>query len=219
MMHSWPTRHIVRLAILVCGATCCSLAAASSTSSGSNLATCTRARDAIACAVANGSEPWRALRRRPLRIPHLLARARCPRTSGRRANEFSPFGSAYALGSGPAFPMFDVVPPYDPNHEGFVRLYRQPDERLWSVKVLWIVDPHYEGPILVRGRSLRDTSRVRFNYGSPPSTELRVRGAKGDQPAWRQIPSLTRVLRSGCYGYQVDGVGFSSIAVFAARRQ
>lgn len=162
------------------------------------------------------SVSWPALRRR-LRIPHIRPGQPCPRTTGRHANEISPFGSAYALGSGPAYPLFDVQPPYDPNG-GSVRLVKPQFERWLYVKVLWIIAPNYTGPVLVRGRSLTSTARIRFNNQSPLSLELRIRAGKGSVEGWRQHPSATRVWRGGCYGYQIDGLSFSKIVVFAATR-
>jgi hypothetical protein len=54
--------------------------------------------------------------------------------------------------------------------------------------------------------------------GGRPYSEMRFPGT-ADTPAepWRIFPSYTRVRKhKGCYGYQIDGLTFSYIVVFAA---
>ena len=37
-----------------------------------------------------------------------------------------------------------------------------------------------------------------------------------DHGGWREWPSYTRVQTAGCFAYQVDGMGFSTVIVFRA---
>jgi hypothetical protein len=80
-------------------------------------------------------------------------------------------------------------------------------------KVLWAVDTAYRGPVLVRGRQLDGPNPLRFNRGVVPPRELQIPAS----PPPRGQPSFTRVRAPGCYGYQVDGVGFSYVIVFEAK--
>ena len=78
-------------------------------------------------------------------------------------------------------------------------------------KVLWIVEPRYRGPILIRGHQIGGKWWVGFDgLPSRPWSEMRVRGT-GD---WLGYPSYTRVRGSGCYAYQIDGLSFSRVIVF-----
>ncbi len=121
-----------------------------------------------------------------------------------------------AWGAGPAWPAFD--PPQQTLDEPF-EFGPQPEYADWGVrKVMWAVDPRYAGPVLVRGRQLDGPNEIRFENGSPgftdeqrlhPPAELRLVG--GDVH-----PAATRVRAVGCYGYQLDGIGFSPVIVFRA---
>jgi hypothetical protein len=88
----------------------------------------------------------------------------------------------------------------------------------WSGnKVMWIVAASYRGPVLVRGRRLDGTEMVRFDFGSPPRPELRIGTESTGRSPVRRVPGYTRVRAPGCYGYQIDGAGFSRVVVFEAR--
>jgi hypothetical protein len=84
-------------------------------------------------------------------------------------------------------------------------------------KVLWLVAPSYRGPALIRGRRLDGPGLVRFDRGNVPPTSIRLAAdplPAGFEEAWRDRPSYTRVEGPGCYGYQVDGEGFSEVIIF-----
>jgi len=80
-------------------------------------------------------------------------------------------------------------------------------------KVLWMVDRIYNGPVLVRGRQLDGPNDLRFDRGIVPPRELRILPSSRVP---RGRPSFTRVLTSGCYAYQVDGLRFSYVIVLEA---
>jgi hypothetical protein len=87
----------------------------------------------------------------------------------------------------------------------------------YYVKVLWVADPRYAGPALIRGRQIDGSDELRFEWGSEPAAELwftELNGTTDD--GWRDQPSYTRVRAPGCYAYQVDGLDFTEVIVFEA---
>ena len=150
---------------------------------------------------------WDALRR-PLQIPALAPGAPCPASPA--ATVAAAFGPA--LGPGPVYPIYGA----DDLFTGGQAPFPAP----WlGRKVLWIAAPAYTGPVLVRGRQLDGKDEVRFGTGPAPGVELQLDTAtnNGSAPPWRDWPSYTRVRAPGCYAYQVDGSGFSTVIVFPAR--
>jgi hypothetical protein len=78
--------------------------------------------------------------------------------------------------------------------------------------------PRYSGPFLVRGANLVTGAAVRFGEPPPvPALAVRARTVNGDD-GFREAPGGTYVKRPGCYGWQIDGVGFSRVIVFQAHR-
>jgi hypothetical protein len=117
--------------------------------------------------------------------------------------------------------MIQALPRYDPSssvEDGAVHYGNSGVQNGWyGVKVLWIVAPAYRGPFLVRGRRADRTVRVRFGPGPHPGKELRTRaGTGGFDGGWPARPSEIRLRASGCYGFQIDGVGFSDVVIFKA---
>jgi hypothetical protein len=155
---------------------------------------------------APGADAWATLRARPLSIPSISPGSPCPVTPSGHANDN--FG--IVLGTGPVYPIgfgADGVYHYSPIFE---------EGGWYFMKVLWIADPSYKGPALVRGLRVDGPGQVRFERGPNPPTELQLAqdtsvGAPGDWPNW---PSYTRVQSLGCYAYQVDGTNFSKTIVF-----
>jgi hypothetical protein len=153
---------------------------------------------------------------RPLDLPKLAAGAPCPRA---RSQVVDPaFGAA--LGPGPAYPVMGANA-----RLGFI--YPAVEGQEWypsdwsGQKVLWVVDPAYDGPVLIRGRRIDAPGRLGFGRGTTPDWSMRIGGHASDNPTggWRNYPSYTRLQDSGCYAYQVDGRDFSYTIVFLARRQ
>jgi hypothetical protein len=57
---------------------------------------------------------------------------------------------------------------------------------------------------------------MRFALGEgTPVSQLRL-AANGEGKPWDNWPTSTLVRGPGCYGYQIDGEGFSNVIIFAA---
>ncbi len=159
---------------------------------------------------AAGGDAWATLAARPLHLPTVTPGSPCPIGP---AKIVSPaFGTA--LGVGPIYPVglgTDALLAY--STLGFSGPW-------WGQKVLWVGDPAYHGLALVRGRQLDGPNEVRFNDGADPAAELRLDSSAPDNTTggWNNWPSYTRVRAPGCYGYQVDGEGFSLVIPFTAVR-
>ena len=147
--------------------------------------------------------------RRPLRLPLLAPGEACPRDPGRRVSP--DFG--LASGDGPVYPTL--------GEDGLLGFEGARQEGGWYyLKVLWFAAPEAVGPILVRGGRIDAAGELRFGDGPDPAAELRLGrgGTVSDAPGWRHWPSFTRLREPGCYAYQIDGRGFSTVVVFAATR-
>ena len=160
---------------------------------------------------------WRSLHR-PLHVPRIAVGASCP-VSAMTTVDLGREGKRTLPGRGPAYPNFV--------DETFQFVFPPPPEQPdfygsgWGGnKVLWWVSGRYHGPVLIRGRQLDGKHRLRFDTGKPPAIEIRIPPGPGYGP-WkgaRDRASYTRVQAPGCYGYQIDGVGFSRVIVFEAVR-
>jgi hypothetical protein len=155
------------------------------------------------------ADRWIALESRPLHLPQIAPGAPCPRSSGRQVTPYL----SVAYGDGPAYAVGLV-----PDSEGIVHYGGARHEGGWYyVKVLWAVDPAHLEPMLVRGRQIDGSNRLRFGHGPNPSKELRTPtwGTVGDPP-WGARPSSARIRAPGCYAFQADGKTFSTVIVFQA---
>jgi hypothetical protein len=161
---------------------------------------------------------WASLHR-PLHVPRIANGASCP-VSAMRTVVLGPAAAPRTLpGPGPAYPVLsadvavDFVYPPDPRQTEFY------GSEWGGNKVLWWVRAAYKGPVLIRGRQLDGPHLVRFDRGVPPQREIRI--APTDHPYFRKHSrdraSYTRLEAEGCYGYQIDGLGFSRVIVFRGR--
>ena len=161
------------------------------------------------------ADVWHRLQR-PLRIPTIAGGSPCPTTAPDPRGDLARIGfTGTAWGKGPAYPglesgegkpilrYLDPIPPQSLFH----------GSKWFGQKVLWAIDSTYRGPLLVRGRQLDGPHELRFDRGVVPPREIRFPSSAPP----RSRPSFTRVRGPGCYGYQVDGVGFSSVIVFEAK--
>ena len=161
---------------------------------------------------------WKALHR-PLHIPRNAPGTACA-VSASTSVDLGGEGVQTLPGRGPAYPNLGatgtVLEFFWPPLVQQVDFYGSG----WSGnKVLWWVAGSYHGPVLIRGRQVDGTERVRFDRGRPPAAEIRIPPGPGYAP-WkgaRDRPSYTRVRKAGCYAYQVDGTNFSRVIVFEAR--
>ncbi len=148
-----------------------------------------------------------------MQLIKLESGAECPRAHPRQVNpDFGP-----AIGDGPAY-----AAGFDSN--GVLNMsFPAPTETpfygsAWSgAKVLWIVDPTYRGPLLIRGGRLDGSGQIGFETGAEPPSELRIDAATTSD--WRSFPSYTRLRSPGCYMYQVDGLTFTETIIFEAKAQ
>lgn len=165
-----------------------------------------------------------SLDRRPIDLPTVSPHQGCPATAAEtRSSLLSPLS-----GGGPVYPV-------GPWRDGEAYYEASPDRPGWGVlDVIWISDPSYVGPVLLRARRLDDPSsgsnsgasdiQVRLPLGASDSaTDVTLGDPVLPQPidalpGWHQYERSRIYVRSqGCYGIQVDAVGFSEEIVFRAR--
>ncbi len=154
------------------------------------------------------------LQQRPLHFPSIAVGATCPTTPLKKVT--SSFG--IAQGEGPAYATIGQE-----KLEAQAVLYYIDAKRFgngvsenqgWGgQKVLWFVDPHYQGLVLIRGHQIDGTHEIRFDQGL--ESQLVLDTTTGGGP-WPNRTSYTRLQAPGCYAYQVDGSNFSYIIVFRA---
>ncbi len=161
------------------------------------------------------SDDWAPLFR-PLRVRRLPRGDSCPAATADPDGDLSRWGfGGTAWGRGPAYPG---TPSAESDRLVITFEYPPPRQSInagskWSgQKVNWIVASTYDGLFLIRGRQLDGPLLLRFGRGIVPSAALRARG-EGDHP------SSVRLRERGCYAFQVDGFGFSSVIVFEARQR
>ncbi|PZS02066.1 MAG: hypothetical protein DLM69_04385 [Candidatus Chloroheliales bacterium] len=153
-------------------------------------------------------DAWAGLWQRPLKLHKLASGAACPISAARVVSpDFGP-----ALGAGPVYPV-------GLGTGGTVYYQNSNQEGGWFyVKILWVGDPQYKGPILIRGQQLDGANELRFESGADPARELRLHTNEGGSTTsgWYNWPSYTRIRAAGCYAWQVDGLDFTAVIVFKA---
>jgi hypothetical protein len=102
---------------------------------------------------------------------------------------------------------------------GRVDLY--PEVHGWSgLQTLWFAMPGYDGPFVVRAKSLSGTRPIEVQSGGAPGSGPLVVPAGptlNTRDGYRTVPGATYVTSPGCYAWQVDGGNFSEIIVIDAR--
>ena len=90
-----------------------------------------------------------------------------------------------------------------------------PRDGWYGFKTLWLTMPSYQGPVLIRGGRIDAPGALAFGEG-PDVSELVI--PPGDTlnevNGYRTAPGGTYFRVPGCYAWQVDDVGFSTIIVF-----
>jgi hypothetical protein len=85
-----------------------------------------------------------------------------------------------------------------------------------ALKTHFVSTPPYQGPFLVRARRLDRGGVIRLG-GTPSQTApLFVSGPRKKpqrRGSWRDTPYFTFVRSPGCYGWQIDGLNFSTTIV------
>jgi hypothetical protein len=162
---------------------------------------------------------WARLRARPLRLPSLAPGATCPAAQGRVVQP----GFGPAIGDGPAYIVGmgtdGVLQATGPAQQG-------PGSATWGGQfTMFVIAPHYHGPVLARGHQLDGSHALLFNGGldqlngfdqSTPTllSQLRLDGDPAYGAPWPNFPALLRMQAPGCYGIQLDGDTFSEVMVF-----
>jgi hypothetical protein len=158
-----------------------------------------------------GDSAFGALRAVPLKLPGVEPGQSC---SPSQLKQLGPH-LQIALGGGPVF-AFNVELS-DPEHLN---------------KVVWAANPSYSGPIRIRGGRIDGSGQVLFESfdnrwrGAPVKTvegtslypELDIVESHSTFPnvptGWRMWPSIMYLASAGCYGWQVDGLGFTEVFTF-----
>jgi hypothetical protein len=160
-----------------------------------------------------GDSAFARLRTVALNLPRLESGQPCPFSKLKQLGPHLGTG----LGSGPAYMLNGESVRSDTEH---------------SNKVVWAVDPSYSGPIRIRGSRLDGSGQVLFDSFDnhwrgaalktvdktalvPELDLLESHSTFPNAPAgWRLWPSATHVATPGCYGWQVDGLGFTDVFTF-----
>jgi hypothetical protein len=148
---------------------------------------------------------WDELASRPLRLNSVISAGTCPITP---TKELASATGALAW-SGPVYAVGNVIAYGPPTSDG-----------LLPAKVLWVAAPDYPGAALIRGSRLDRPGGVYFSNSRRVSSlrfelDTRIRAAGSDH-GWRYLPSTVDVDEPGCYGFQLDGPGWTSTIVMRA---
>lgn len=141
---------------------------------------------------------------RPLHLPVLRPGQACPVSRGTPTHSSDFTGSA--LGVGPVHPIAT-------GNEGLGSNTHAPG---WlAIKSLWLSDPQYQGPFLVRIRRL-DGSGPAGVLEDPTVTSFFVPAGptwNSEPGGYREITGATWVKTPGCVAWQIDGLTFSNVIV------
>lgn len=181
---------------------------------------------AVYATAAAQSAVWQTLQQRALHLPTGTRGLPCATTHG----HWLPTGEGMAVGSSPVYAVLGQQQSTGGEQRqrqgilqfGDAQAYGNGTSGWGGMKVLWVIDVHYSGPVLIRGHQVDGPHEVRFNGGldqltadvlvAPPLPALRLLGP----PPETNWPSETRLQAPGCYAYQVDGLSFSEVIVFQA---
>ena len=166
------------------------------------------------------------LGQRPLEVPTRSADEPC--FLERYAVHLPGVPAEAGLGRGPVHPVFRAVP-------RILDLFSTDERsspRTWpSAEVLFVSEPDYHGPVLIRGRQMDGQGELAFGDRPTPAPELflpqggwnsaRNRkvwdGRRLNLPeGWRVELATIRIGANGCYALQLDGTSFSQVIKFEA---
>jgi hypothetical protein len=158
------------------------------------------------------------LQQRPLHLPTIAPGDSCPTTAEKRVTDN--FG--IAQGDGPVYATIgaDAIAAEAVFHYVDAQHLWQNNANSpkWGgQKVLWFVNPNYQGLVLVRGKQMDGPHAILFSDGpGQPLTPQHVFDTTSGGSPWPNSSSYTRLQAPGCYAYQVDGANFSYGIVFRA---
>ena len=151
----------------------------------------------------------------PLHLPVVKPGASCPTTPEKTVT--SSFG--IAQGKGPVYATLDTTTIASPAVLNYADASQfgsggSGNQGWGGQKVLWFIDPNYQGLVLIRGHQLDGVHEMRF--GTTLDQQLVFDTSTSGGSPWPNFPSYTRLQAPGCYAYQVDGNNFSYVIVFQA---
>ncbi|MDQ3879977.1 MAG: hypothetical protein M3295_02710 [Chloroflexota bacterium] len=147
---------------------------------------------------------------RPLELPSIAPGEACPVSPSADVSQ----SVGPAIGSGPLRPSQpSVVRVREMGGDG-----RQPGDPL-LLRPIWISLATYDGPALIRGAQLDGPGRLTFGPPDADDAELALPAissvhAPRQEAGVRMWPVYLLVPGAGCYGYQIEGVDFTSVAIF-----
>jgi hypothetical protein len=143
---------------------------------------------------------------RALHLPALRAGQACPTSHTTVLNTIET-GRSFALGQGPVRPLGFSNGTMDLTSTTFAPGWL-------AAKTLWISDPAYQGPFLIRLRRIDAPGPVGLDE-SPGSTSLYTPGGPTGNGAngSRDVTGATWVKTPGCVAWQVDGINFSNVII------
>jgi hypothetical protein len=166
---------------------------------------------------------------RPLRVPVLAAVVVLAACTGGGDNDGAPRvrpGEPCPVAAGreviPGFrPAVGRAPIYATAFESEAASFDSDrrDGGWYSVKVLWLGEPGFDGRAHVTGLRLDGDGELRFGQGPDPGPELELDSERDvtsslDSTGWLDWPSSVRFRQAGCYAAEVTGTGFRHEIVF-----
>ncbi len=159
----------------------------------------------------------------PLHFPALLAGGACP-VSTPKANLIPIY--PYAVGTTPVY--FQTFSTAMVLHYNKASDFPDAGSSWGGIKIYWGIAPTYRGLVLIRGQELDHPGTMQFNGGvgqthgnvegtEPMLSDLRMNIEATPPGQWSQWITFMRFQHDGCYGVQIDGVGFSEDIVFVAK--
>jgi len=170
---------------------------------------------------SSGGEALLTFSNRQLAYPTVEPGEECPVNIGHKEivpnQEHICCGSSYWHGRGPVYLTFA----WNRSNvkEASFGLTRVPTVNgVYQAKQPWVVDPNYEGPILVRGMNVDLKSKSNLFYQGDgkarvPYLELH-RPTRNDKSKWFFLPTYLLISEAGCYAVQIDTLDSTDIVVF-----
>lgn len=85
-------------------------------------------------------------------------------------------------------------------------------------KTLWAVAPSYNGEVVITGKQIDGSHRLRFSHsaGFPGKKQLQLRFSPNESRGWRYGPSDTLIRSPGCYAFRAKSDDFEQTIIFMA---
>lgn len=148
----------------------------------------------------------------PLQLPRIPTSRRCPVTPGKDATNGYVFGLQFGRGS-----VHMVLGNRGDPAQGTSVLGTTQQPGWFAFENVWLVDPTYNGPFTVRGTRIDGAGTVAFGgspelgaYVEPPGPDPNT------HDGYRTPPGTIWVSTPGCYGFQINGDGFTETVIIRA---